>query len=106
MWTLNDPADAATFAADLSSCRGLVPGMREFDVGTKSDGLDATCDVVLVSSFDDAAALERYLKHPHHEAVAKRLGALRKSRTVLDFIGDAPPAGGAPSSTPRQGDWE
>jgi quinol monooxygenase YgiN len=86
MWDLNDPADAAAFAAELRSCRDLVPGMREFEVGMRAEGLAASHDVVLVSSFDDASALAAYQDHPHHQAVSARLGKLRKSRAVLDFI--------------------
>ncbi len=88
MWTVNDAADIAVFAAELNSCRGLVPGMREFDVGVRTDGRDANHDIVLVSTFDDAAALDAYTRHPHHQAVVAKLGALRKSRAVLDFIVD------------------
>jgi quinol monooxygenase YgiN len=88
MWTVNQPADVAPFAAELRSCAGLVPGMREFEVGMRVDGLAATHDVVLVSTFDDAAALAAYTEHPHHQAVSARLSALRKSRSVLDYFTD------------------
>ena len=86
MWSLNDPADADTFAAELRSCRDLVPGMREFEVGIRTEGLDASRDVVLVSSFDDHEALAAYIAHPHHQTVVKTLGTLRKSRDVFDFF--------------------
>jgi quinol monooxygenase YgiN len=88
MWTVNQPSDIAPFAAELRSCKDLVPGMREFEVGTRTDGYDANHDVVLVSTFDDAAALEAYSKHPHHQAVVAKLGTMRKTRAVLDFVID------------------
>ena len=88
MWTVREPADIAVFAAELNSCRGLVPGMREFDVGVRTEGCDATHDVVLVSTFDDAAALEAYVRHPHHQAVVGRLATLRTSRAVVDYVAD------------------
>ena len=85
IWKLKDAADAPRFKALLDSCRGLVPGMREFEVGIKTEGLEANADVVLVSSFDDAASLDAYQNHPHHKAVSAQLGPLRETRQVVDF---------------------
>ena len=84
MWKLIDPADAPRFKQLLDTCIGLVPGMIEFEVGIRSTGLDANVDVLLVSSFVDAAALDAYQNHPHHKAVSSQLGPLRESRSVLD----------------------
>ena len=84
MWRLNEPADAPRFRALLDSCRDLVDGMTEFDTGIASVGMEANVDVLLVSAFRDAAALDAYLQHPHHKAVAAQLGPLRASRCVLD----------------------
>ncbi|MGR4869869.1 Dabb family protein [Variovorax sp. LARHSF232] len=85
MWKLKDPADAQRFKAELDSCRGIVPGMRAFETAIRSDGLEANCDVVLNSSFDDKAALDAYLVHPRHKEVSSLLGTLRESRSVLDY---------------------
>ena len=49
MWTLKRPEDAPKVKALLDSCKTLVPGIHEFDVGIKTEGLEANCDVVLVS---------------------------------------------------------
>ncbi len=85
MWKLKDPADARRFQAELDSCFGIVPGMREFETAVRSEGLEANCDVVLNASFDDKEALEAYLAHPHHKQVSSLLGTLRESRSVLDY---------------------
>lgn len=85
MWKLKDPADAPRFKAELDSCRDLVAGTLEFEVGIRTDPLAANVDVVLVSSFADQAALAAYQEHPHHKAVSAVLGTLRESRSVLDF---------------------
>ena len=85
MWTLKNPAEAPRFKALLDSCKGLVPGMREFEAAVRTEGLEANCDVVLVSSFDDKAALQAYLEHPTHVEVSAVLGGLRESRSVLDY---------------------
>jgi len=85
MWKLKDPAKAQLFKQKLDSCQGLVPGMRQFEVGVRTPGLEANCDVVLNSAFDDEAALQAYLEHPRHVEVSAVLGSLRESRSVLDY---------------------
>jgi quinol monooxygenase YgiN len=85
MWRLKNAADAPRFKQLLDSCRELVPGMLRFDVGIRRDGLEANVDVVLVSRFADAAALDAYQQHPHHQAVGAELGPMRIDRHVLDF---------------------
>ncbi len=85
MWSLHQPAEAPRFKALLDSCAAVVPGIVEFDVGIRLEGLEANVDVVLVSTFTDAAQLEAYQNHPHHKQVAVQLGAMRSGRQVLDF---------------------
>ena len=85
MWRLKDTNDAGRFKAGLDSCRELVPGMLAFEVAIRTAGLDANCDVVLYSVFQDSAALAAYQNHPHHQYVSSGLGALRESRSVLDY---------------------
>ena len=84
MWTLKDAAEAPRFKQLLDSCKGLVPGMHEFEVGIRAEGLEANVDVLLVSTFSDMASLDAYLHHPHHKAVSAQLGPLRETRHVLD----------------------
>jgi quinol monooxygenase YgiN len=85
MWTLKDAADAPRFKSELDSCIGLVPGMHHFDVRLRIEGLEANVDVLLDSTFADAAALDAYQNHPHHQAVSARLGPLRHARHVMDY---------------------
>lgn len=84
LWTLNNPADAPRFKALLESCARLVPGTVEFEVGIREPGLEASADVVLVSTFTDAQQLEAYQNHPEHKAVAAELGKMRSGRHVVD----------------------
>ena len=85
MWKLKNPADAPHFKAQLDTCIDLVPGMRRFEVATRTPELDANCDVVLYSEFEDAAALAAYQNHPHHQQISTGLGVLRDTRSVLDY---------------------
>jgi quinol monooxygenase YgiN len=84
MWTLKNPADAPQFKAQLDTCIDLVPGMRRFEVATRTPELDANCDVVLYSEFESVASLAAYQKHPHHQKISTGLSALRDTRSVLD----------------------
>jgi len=86
IFTLKNPADAPKVKALLDSCKGLVPGMHEFDVGIKTDGLEANADVVLISTFEDAAALAAYQPHPHHQGVVAQIREMAASRHVLDYF--------------------
>jgi len=85
MWTLKRPEDAPKGKALLDSCKGLVPGMYEFDVGVKTEGLEANCDVVLVSTFETKDALAAYIPHPHHQGVVAQIREMAATRHVVDF---------------------
>ncbi len=85
MWKLKNAADAPHFKAQLDSCAHLVAGMLRFEVAIRTPALAANCDVVLYSEFDDAAALDAYQAHPHHQQISAGLGALRETRSVLDY---------------------
>jgi quinol monooxygenase YgiN len=89
MWKLKNAAEAPLFKELLDSCRDLVPGMHEFEVGIRRDDLEANVDVVLVSTFSDAASLDAYQNHPHHNAVGAQLGPMRDTRSVLDYQTEA-----------------
>ena len=94
MWTLHDPADAPRCKSLLDSCARLVPGMVEFDVGIREAALEATVDVVLVSTFTNAQQLQAYQSHPHHQDVAAQVGKMRASRHVLDHAFEPGTEGG------------
>jgi quinol monooxygenase YgiN len=99
MWKLKNAADAPHFKAQLDSCRNLVPGMLKFEVAIRTAALEANCDVVLYSEFESSAALAAYQKHPQHQYISGGLGALRHSRSVMDYeIIDTP------LKTEKQGD--
>lgn len=89
IWTLREPSEATRFKHLLDSCAHLVPGMLSFEVGLRSDDLEANADVVLVSTFVNREALDAYQNHPHHKMVSAQLGPMRLNRSVLDFWGVA-----------------
>ncbi|WP_219220555.1 Dabb family protein [Variovorax boronicumulans] len=84
MWKLVDATQAPPFKQLLETCKGIVPGMREFEVAVQAEGLEANHDVALYSVFDDAASLQAYVVHPRHQEVVATLPA-RASRSVFDY---------------------
>lgn len=84
--------DARTERAEaegkLEGCRNIVPGILQLDVGIATPGLEATCDVVLVSDFADQAALDAYQVHPVHQEVKKFVVNVVEGRQCLDYLVD------------------
>lgn len=92
MWKLKDHAEGFDRAANalemkrrLDACARLVPGILSFDVHVAQPGLEATCDVILVSAFEDRAALAAYGAHPDHQALVPFFKAVRIGRECMDF---------------------
>lgn len=92
LWTLKeDLSDAekaavkAGIKAGLEGLAGQIPGL--VDIHVQTDCLaTSTADLMLDSTFTDAAALQEYALHPAHVAVAD--GKVRpyvKLRNCLDF---------------------
>jgi heme-degrading monooxygenase HmoA len=92
MWKLKDHAEGADRAANaakmkamLDSCASIVPGIRRWQVVLAQPSLEATCDVVLVSDFEDRAALDAYQNHPRHLAMKPFIAAVREQRHCMDY---------------------
>ncbi len=71
--------------AAFEGLRGLIEGMNFLEIGLDVSGVDYACDVVLVSEFDTAEALQSYATHPEHLRVRSELGDLRTSRHQVDY---------------------
>ena len=85
MWELHDPANAESFRNALLPCAQLVEGQRGYEVALRSSALPASVHVCLIATFDDTEALQRYQRHPLHQAVSDRIAPLRKARHLLDY---------------------
>ena len=95
MWQLKEHAEGADKATNvqkmkalLESCRDLVPGILRLDVAVAQPGLEATCDVVMVSEFESVAALDAYQTHPHHVGMKPFIGAIRLTRHCMDYASE------------------
>lgn len=70
----------------LEGLKGQIEGLLEIEVGVNFNTSEMSYDVVLYSTFEDAAALEFYQAHPKHVEVANDLvRQVAVARTVVDY---------------------
>ena len=83
---LADKAEVkAGIKAGLESLKGRIPGL--IDIRVYTEGLPSSnADVMLDSSFADAASLKGYSVHPEHVKVAdSKVRPFTRTRLCLDF---------------------
>lgn len=78
-------ADAAGIKAGLESLVGIVDGLSHLEIGVDVGLIPANWDVVMVSEFDDNAALEGYQIHPDHIDVAQWIKTVVTERMCVDY---------------------
>ena len=89
MWKLASTEEAerteqaARIKAGLESLPAVVPEILRFEVGLNSLPVNEF-DIVLVSDFEDEAALQRYVVHPEHEKVASYIRSVVSGRASVD----------------------
>ena len=90
LWQLKEEltdkaAVRAGIKAGLEGLKGRIPGL--IDIKVRTEGLPSSnADVMLDSSFADAAALKNYSTHPEHVAVANaKVRPFTRTRLCLDF---------------------
>ena len=90
LWQLKEEladktAVKAGIKAGLEGLKGRIPGL--LDIRVRTEGLaSSNADVMLDSSFTDAAALKGYAVHPEHVKVADtKVRPFTKTRLCLDF---------------------
>lgn len=69
----------------LEALVGVVPEIHSMEVGVNKTPSPSAYDAVLVSTFDDKEALERYKVHPAHKAVAAYCKEVRELRADVDY---------------------
>lgn len=75
----------AKFKADLESLPAVIDDIASLQVGLNEKEADAASDIVLISTFADWEALERYQVHPAHQEVVSFVKAIATDRRVVDF---------------------
>ncbi len=92
LWSFREEYDAEQIKemkneikAGLEGLKGQIPGL--LDISVITDPLPSSnCDLMLDSSFEDAAALKVYSGHPAHVAVAnEKVRPFMASRVCMDY---------------------
>ena len=74
----------AELKKSLAALPALIPEIKGYDFG-EDVRPEKTLDFALVSTFDDTAALKRYLVQPDHAVVGKTIRGLCESLQIIDF---------------------
>ncbi len=87
MFKLKDRSrESAERARDvLLAMEGQIPELRAIEVGVDVLRSERSYDVVLVTQFDDVAAMQRYQVHPRHRDVIAYMNEHRESSIVVDY---------------------
>ena len=92
MWSFLDEAEGAAKKANMARIREsllalqpVIPEILEMEIGEDIGIGRDTWDMVLITCFDSAAALEHYQHHPAHKAVSAFVAKVRKNRACVDF---------------------
>lgn len=77
-------ADVAELRKKLAALPAIIPEIKGYDFG-QDVRPEKTLDFALVSTFEDMAAVKRYLVQPDHVVVGKYIRGLCESLQIIDF---------------------
>ena len=80
-----DKKDAETAAQMLRDLVGVVPSLRNMEVGINFMESERSFDLVLIATFDDEQGLHEYDEHPAHGEVRKFIRPRRTGTVSVDF---------------------
>ena len=85
MWKFKPGTDEEQrrFLRGLRGLQGVIPELLRSEVGVNV--ADDNYDAVLLTEFQDLAALERYKQDPRHVAVASICKDIRLDRVAVDY---------------------
>ena len=88
MWKFKDEVaetDKLEMKRLLESLKGVVPSLKDIEIGMDLVGSDASKDMVLYSEFDSLEDLQAYAGHPEHLKVVEFVKPLVCERHVVDY---------------------
>ncbi len=97
MWKLKEQAEGNTrienaviMKQKLEAMPTLIDELDTAEVGIHlfDDRDDASCDVVLITTCKDEAALKAYAQHPEHLKVVEFIKKVVNERRVVDYRAD------------------
>ena len=85
MWKFrpDTQAEQAQFLDGLRGLQGVIPQLLRSAVAVNVG--EGNYDAVLVSEFEDLAALETYKNDPRHQAVSALCKSIREDRVAVDY---------------------
>ena len=78
-------AQAREFMEKLSALYGVIPQIRQQQIGVDCSGSGKNYSAVLVSDFDSLEDLEAYKSDPRHQAVSALVKSIREDRVAVDY---------------------
>ena len=95
MWKVRESGDPGTGPENalrvkraLESLNGRIPGLKRLEVGVATAASADSSEIVLLSEFDSAKALEVYREHPAHMAVVPIVRSVCTDRRSVDYEAD------------------
>ena len=79
-------AERQAYIEELRSLGKKISEVRRLDVGENIVASPRAYDVVLIGSFDDREALDRYARHPEHQPVLQRTAQVCENVAVVDYL--------------------
>ncbi|MCF7921974.1 MAG: Dabb family protein [Candidatus Marinimicrobia bacterium] len=69
----------------LEELPALISEIKDYEVGLNIKVSELAMDMVLISSFTDEAALQRYADHPEHQRVVQELHQVSRKAVIVDY---------------------
>ncbi|MGI6594710.1 MAG: Dabb family protein [Christensenellales bacterium] len=89
MFKMKEGVSKKETARVLKSMEGVVPQIRDIEVGIDFLQSERSFDVILTVTLDDEVALDAYQKDPYHcDVVKKFMHANRQSSVAVDYYVD------------------
>ena len=73
----------------LEQLPSQIPEIKYYEIGVNLERSEVTKDLILISAFEDTAALKRYAAHPKHRQVVEEINKRVVDRVVVDFQTDS-----------------
>ncbi len=70
---------------ELGELPGIIPEIKEFQLGSDVSRSERSYDLVLISGFENIEKLGRYNVHPAHQKVVKKIKEVCENIVSVDF---------------------
>jgi len=80
-----EKADAEAAAKMLHDLAGVVPSLRNIEVGVDFLGSERSFDLAIIAVFDDVEGLHAYDTHPAHQKVREFIKSRRIGTVSVDY---------------------